>query len=93
MRNLEGCCVAGMGSWVDDVGELMRTAGEVYQGVTARPTIQMPTYDPGWGSPTWGSGQPTYGTTSETFFPTLERANNLMPLLLLGSLAFLLWKR
>ncbi len=90
MRLGNPCCMAGMGSWVDDLEQLMNTAGQVYQQVTTRPNIrQLP-----GSTPTWGSGQTIWGeTTPAPYYTPQSQQTNFMPLLIVGGLAFLLLRR
>lgn len=95
------CCVAGLGSWVDDLGQLMQTAGQVYQQVSNQvPAIHLPSGPWGSGEPTWG-GRTIPATTGGTWVTQPDgtdlwvpnQQTNLMPLLLVGGLAFLLLRR
>jgi len=84
---MRDCCNnGGLGSWVDDIGGLIQTAGQVYQDIQ-RPQIQLPSW--GSGEPVWGETYPT-GQYSGAYAP---QQSSVLPLVALGALAFLLFRR
>jgi len=75
-----------MGGWVEDIQSILKTGVDVYHQVHP-PQIELPTW--GSGEPTWGENYPT-GQYTTSYAP---QQSSVLPLLALGGLAFLFFRR